>query len=198
MAQQLVREGDHVGLLVMLETAPPNVNQKQSWSATAAKYSIENLLENVKDFVNHSPHERLAMLKQKGKRLTEKFKGKIAPPVRDEKSVELKDVLDLSNYPRDYIKYAQTHWHALTEYKPRPYPGEITLFRAKKQSLSSFNHTLCWDSLVEDRVNVTVIPGTHESMLQEPNVQIIASKLRTLLDHAHAKHNSVREFAGAA
>ncbi|MGN6386753.1 MAG: hypothetical protein ACTHMT_10995, partial [Verrucomicrobiota bacterium] len=71
----------------------------------------------------------------------------------------------------------------------KPYSGEITLFRAKKQGLSNFNHTLSWDALVEDRVSVTVIPGTHESMLQEPNVQIIAAKLRALLDDAYAKYH---------
>jgi amino acid adenylation domain-containing protein len=190
MAQHLTQLGEPVGLLVMLETAPPNINQKQSWSATAAKYSIENIVENVKDFVHHSPQEKLALLKQKGKRLGQKFRGKIAPAAGPtEKSPDLKDVLDLSHYPKDYVLYAQTHWQALTHYQPRPYSGEITLFRAKKQGLSNFNHTLCWDALVEDRVSVTVIPGTHESMLQEPNVQIIAAKLRALLDDAYAKYH---------
>ena len=198
MAQHLERDGEKAGLLVMLETAPPNINQKQSWSATAAKYSIENIVENVKDFVQHSPQEKLAMLKQKGKRLGQKFKGKIASPQTGEKSIELKDVMDLSHYPKDYVLYAQTHWQALTQYRPQPYPGEITLFRAKKQGLSNFNHTLSWDALVEDRVSVTVIPGTHESMLQEPNVQIIAAKLRGLLDEAHAKYNTQPEAELAA
>jgi thioesterase domain-containing protein len=193
MAQCLVQEGEPVGLLVMLETAPPNINLKQSWSATAAKYSIENLIENVKDFVQHSPTERMALLKQKSRRLTRKFAAKKSTDSGEDKSTELKDVLDLSNYPKDYILYAQTHWQALTKYQPQPYPGEITLFRAKKQSLSNFNHTLCWDALVGDRVTVTVIPGTHESMLKEPNVQIIAAKIRALLDESHAQSHANSE-----
>ena len=40
MAQHLSNAGQEVGLLVMLETAPPNINQKQSWSATATKYRL--------------------------------------------------------------------------------------------------------------------------------------------------------------
>ena len=94
----------------------------------------------------------------------------------------LNQVIDLSTYPEGYVTYAETHWNALTDYHPEPYAGEITLFRAKKQGLSNFNHTLGWDALAEERVNVTVIPGTHESMLQEPNVQIVATKLRALLE----------------
>lgn len=183
MAQQLTAVGEKVGLLVMLESSPPNVNHKQNWSATAAKYSLENIVENVKDFVHVSPDQKLALLKNKSRKLTEKFKKKIAP-TQESAPVALNQILDLSTYPEGYVTYAETHWEALTHYHPKPYGGEITLFRAKKQGLSNFNHTLSWDALAGDRVNVTVIPGTHESMLQEPSVQIVAAKLRALLEGA--------------
>ncbi|HTG43499.1 MAG TPA: amino acid adenylation domain-containing protein, partial [Verrucomicrobiae bacterium] len=143
MAHQLAAAGEEIGLLVMLETAPPNVSSKQAWSATAAKYSIENLVENVKDFVNHSPQQRLEMLRSKGKKLKQKLRGKMASASPDDSTaVQLKDVIDLKNYPDGYVKYAETHWQALTDYQPQSYPGEIVLFRAKKQGLSNFNHTL--------------------------------------------------------
>jgi amino acid adenylation domain-containing protein len=185
IAQQLNAAGQKVGLLVMLESSPPNVNHKQSWSATAAKYSIQNLVENVKDFVNESPGKKMTLLKSKGKRLKEKVQQRLGPAPED-KAPELNQILDLSTYPEGYVKYAETHWHALSEYHPAPYPGEITLFRAKKQGLTNFNHTLGWDALAGDRVHVTVIPGAHESMLHEPNVQIVAAKLRELLDRSMA------------
>lgn len=185
MAQQLTAAGEEIGLLVMLESSPPNVSHKQSWSATAAKYSFENLVENVKDFVNHSPQQRMAMLKNKSKRLKQKFRGKMGATQEEPKAVDLKDVIDLTQYPEGYVKYAETHWQALTQYQPKPFSGDLVLFRAKKQGLSNFTHTLGWDTLVGDRVNVTVIPGTHESMLQEPSVQIVATKLRGLLNRAH-------------
>jgi thioesterase domain-containing protein/acyl carrier protein len=185
IAQQLTALGEKVGLLVMLESSPPNVSHKQSWSATAAKYSFENLVENVKGFVSESPEKRLTMLKSKGKRLMEKFKKRLGATAKSNESGALNQILDLSTYPEGYVKYAETHWQALTQYQPKPYGGEITLFRAKKQALSNFTHTLGWEALAEDRVHVTVIPGTHESMLQEPNVQIVAAKLRGLLDAAN-------------
>jgi amino acid adenylation domain-containing protein len=189
MAQQLTAAGEEVGLLVMLESSPPNVNHKQSWSATAAKYSIENIVENVKDFVQVSPEEKLAMLKTKSRKLTERFRKKIVP-VQGSEPVALSQILDLSTYPEGYVTYAETHWEALTHYYPQPYRGEITLFRAKKQGLSNFNHALSWDALAGERVNVTVVPGTHESMLQEPNVQIVAAKLRGLLEAARTKQQA--------
>jgi amino acid adenylation domain-containing protein len=189
MAQQLTKAGEQVGLLVMLESSPPNISPKQEWSATAAKYSLENIVENVKDFVNVSHEQRLALLKTKGKRLTQKFKKRIAS-AEEGTAVALNQILDLSTYPEGYVTYAETHWDALTHYHPQSYDGEITLFRAKKQGLSNFNHSLGWDALVGDRVNVTVVPGTHESMLQEPNVQIVAAKLRSLLEAAAGKYRS--------
>lgn len=183
MAQQLTAAGEKVGLLVMLESSPPNLHHKQSWSATAAKYSLENIVENVKDFVHVSHEQRMAMLKTKSKRLGQKFK-KTMGAAQESTPVALNQILDLSTYPEGYVTYAETHWDALTHYHPSPYPGEITLFRAKKQGLTKFNHMMGWDALAEDRVHVTVIPGTHESMLQEPNVQIVAARLRNLLEAA--------------
>ncbi|HVK57389.1 MAG TPA: amino acid adenylation domain-containing protein, partial [Candidatus Kapabacteria bacterium] len=196
MAQQLTAKGEKVALLVMLESSPPNVNHKQSWSTTAAKYSLENFVENVKDFVHISPEQKLAMLKNKSRRLTEKLKKRIAP-AQESEPVALNQILDLSTYPEGYVTYAQTHWDALTHYHPQPYSGEITLFRAKKQGFSNFNHTLNWDAL-SGVVNVTVIPGDHESMLQEPNVQIVAAKLRSLLDTAAQQQPASYEMAEIA
>jgi amino acid adenylation domain-containing protein len=181
MARQLRIEGEEIGLLVMLESAPPNVDQKHSWSATAAKYSLENFVENLKDFVGNEG--RMALLRNKGKRLTKRIKRSLAGE-DEEKPVVLGEVLDLTAYPEGYVHYAETHWAALTKYHPPAYGGNLVLFRAKKQGLSNFAHTLGWDALVEDRVHVTVIPGTHESMLQEPNVQIVAAKLRQFLNDA--------------
>ena len=191
MAQQLTAAGEKVGLLVMLESSPPNTCHKQEWTATAAKYSIENIVENVKDFVNVSSDQKLAMLKTKGKKLKQKFKKRVAPS-QESAPVGLNQILDLSTYPEGYVTYAETHWNALTHYHPQAYSGEITLFRAKKQGLSNFNHTLGWDALAGERVNVTVVPGTHESMLQEPNVQIVASQLRELLQQAAEKFKPIQ------
>ncbi|HEX7859903.1 MAG TPA: amino acid adenylation domain-containing protein [Verrucomicrobiae bacterium] len=187
MAQQLTAAGEKIGLLVMLESSPPNVNHKQSWSATAAKYSLENIVENVKAFAHGSSEQKLALLKTRGKKLAQKFKKKIAPDQENGAAVALNQILDLSTYPEGYVTYAETHWDALTHYHPQPYSGEITLFRAKKQGLSNFNHALSWDVLAGNRVSVTVVPGTHESMLQEPNVQIVAARLRGLLEEAAKK-----------
>ncbi|MDX1953726.1 MAG: thioesterase domain-containing protein, partial [Verrucomicrobiota bacterium] len=183
MATQLVEQGEKVGMLILLESSPPKtVDANAGFNANAALYSIENLYENLKDFVHQDASSQLAALKQKSQQWRKRIQNKLAP---QQEKPQLKEVIDMSHYPKDYVKYAETHWEAINHFVPRPFPGQIHLFRARKQPLRSFNPTFGWEQLVEDRVHVTVIPGTHESMLQEPNVQVLANKLNQLLAQSH-------------
>jgi len=100
----------------------------------------------------------------------------------------------MSDYPKDYIRYAQVHWQALQAYKPQPFSGHITLFRARKQPLLCLDPTLGWAALAQQGVAVNVIPGTHEKMLAEPNVQILAAELKLCLVEAQSP---TAELAGA-
>jgi hypothetical protein len=43
---------------------------------------------------------------------------------------------------------------------------------------------LGWADLAQDGVAVNVIPGTHEKMLEEPNVHILANELKACLAEA--------------
>lgn len=184
MACQLIKQGDEIAVLAVLESAPPNLENRQGMSATNAVRSLENLFENVKDFVHHKPEEQLQMLKRKTKKLKAKLLGQPAQSATTQEAPapKLSEVLDMTNYPKDYVLYAETHWGALTKFHPSEFPGDIHVFRARKQGLSNFSHTLGWDALVKGEVVVDVIPGTHESMLQEPNVQILAAQLRSYLE----------------
>ncbi|MGV3772896.1 MAG: non-ribosomal peptide synthetase [Verrucomicrobiales bacterium] len=202
IAQQLTAQGDKVGRLILLESSPANIDPKNLKRSSNAFDRFENLMVNVKDFVSQSPEQQVAALKQKGKKLKNRLKSKLG--VHDENSgqeIALKDMIDMTNYPKDYVKYAETHWQALTHYQPHQYPGYIHLFRAKKQSVSHFSHTLGWDSLVDDRLSVTVIPGNHDTMLQEPNVQILAAHLQEILAEAYQEQQtttkSMRELVTA-
>ncbi|NDJ18218.1 non-ribosomal peptide synthetase [Myxacorys almedinensis] len=78
--------------------------------------------------------------------------------------------------------------------------GEILLFRATQKS-NVFDGTLVddtpyvelysdplfgWGKRVSEKVQVYDIPGGHSSMLQEPNVQVIAEKIQAYFDTAIA------------
>jgi aspartate racemase len=96
----------------------------------------------------------------------------------------LAELIDLSVYPKDYLRYAQAHWQALRTYRPQPYSGRITLFRTRKQPILCLDSTLGWGQFAKAGVATNIMPGTHEKMLAEPNVQVLASELKACLAEA--------------
>lgn len=171
MARQLTASGEKVGLLAILESSPPNLEHIHRDAA----YSIENVYENLRDFVSHPAGEQIEMVRKKAQKLKNVLRRKKAT---DEKPAALNELIDMSKYPKDYVKYAETHWKALESYKPGAFSGTIHLFRARKQPLRSVDPSLGWNTVAPGRVKITVVPGTHESMVQDPNVQILAAKLK--------------------
>jgi hypothetical protein len=64
----------------------------------------------------------------------------------------------------------------------------VTLFRARTRPL--FRHhgrDLGWKALAGGGLDIVTIPGNHETILQEPNVRILADCLLTHLCKAHGE-----------
>jgi len=66
----------------------------------------------------------------------------------DGRRLDVDTVVDLSPYPEDQRRLWEAHIHALVQYQPRPYPGEVTLFRSPgHQLLCSFDEEYGWGEL---------------------------------------------------
>ena len=72
---------------------------------------------------------------------------------------------------------------AAREYRPRPYPGHVMLFRSAIQSVGPYHDAKQgWGHLVGDGLEICEMPGDHEDMFREPYVQLLAKELdRALL-----------------
>lgn len=70
-------------------------------------------------------------------------------------------------------------WH---RYRPRVYPGQVTLVRSTDYGAKQEWHVATWSNLAASGVRVLVVPGGHLSFLQEPYVGAVAAQLRTCLD----------------
>jgi amino acid adenylation domain-containing protein len=173
MARQLIEAGEKVSLLAILESGPPNLGKIHRDAA----YSLENVYENLRDFVAHPAGEKVEMVRRKARKLRDKLIARRQENT-EEKPAALNDFIDMSKYPKDYVKYAETHWKALESYRPIPFKGTISLFRARKQPLRSADPSLGWNTLAPGRVRITVVPGNHESMVQDPNVHVLAAKIQ--------------------
>jgi hypothetical protein len=58
---------------------------------------------------------------------------------------------------------------------PRPF------FRARKQPLSLYEPALGWTQFAKEGVRVNIVAGTHETILEEPIVQVLAQELKICL-----------------
>jgi thioesterase domain-containing protein/acyl carrier protein len=68
-------------------------------------------------------------------------------------------------------------------YRPTAYPGSITLFRAKQEYPEEFQPAadLGWSELATGKVEVYEVPGKHDTMMHEPQVQVLAEQVKVCL-----------------
>src|SRR5665213_3604663 len=69
------------------------------------------------------------------------------------------------------------------DYQWHPYPGEIVLFRASEAPrLPDESDSLGWQKIAFRGAKVEFVPGDHESMFQEPHLQVFGQKLRAAME----------------
>jgi thioesterase domain-containing protein/NAD(P)-dependent dehydrogenase (short-subunit alcohol dehydrogenase family) len=95
-------------------------------------------------------------------------------------------------FPRRYrYESIQDSWMVAEErYRPTPTDGRATLFRAREESALSLwtavevDEFHGWQRYLEGGVTVELCPGNHSTMCEEPNVRVLAQKLRLAIDTA--------------
>jgi thioesterase domain-containing protein len=86
---------------------------------------------------------------------------------------------------RRLLHVFKTAVRAYRSYRPRPYPGPVTLFRAAGAEFDpSLGRDLGWGRLTPAPVEVHELPGGHVTLMAEPNVAVLAACLRACLDVA--------------
>jgi thioesterase domain-containing protein/acyl carrier protein len=81
------------------------------------------------------------------------------------------------------------HWltqeflKASARYRPRRYPGRVSVFRARDLAapVPGVGPDLGWRDLADGGVGVYEVPGDHHSLTREPNVQVLAALLEACL-----------------
>jgi aspartate racemase len=74
---------------------------------------------------------------------------------------------------------------AASQYRPRPYAGRLAVFRTHPEMGTPIDDdTLGWTSLVLGKIDVYEVPGGHDDLTAQPNVQVLAQKLTRALERA--------------
>ena len=82
----------------------------------------------------------------------------------------------------EYIHERRDHEKVNQNYSIRPYPGQISFFRASDDIDSKSE----WQRLAQLGLSIYDVPGDHLEILQEPHVRVLAEKLQSiLLDNQH-------------
>ena len=77
------------------------------------------------------------------------------------------------------------HVQAALSYRPQPYSGRVTLFRATKQPLDIVpDQTMGWGPLLNGRLDIHEIPAHHQNIMIEPRVSLLAQQLAACVDRA--------------
>jgi thioesterase domain-containing protein len=74
-------------------------------------------------------------------------------------------------------KGLQRHFQALGDYKPEPYPGEMTLFRASLSRWLPYGRIGSFKEMAHGGLHVHVIPGNHHTFIRHPHVVELAAHL---------------------
>jgi thioesterase domain-containing protein len=188
MARQLRAQGQAVAALVLLDPprptpAPPQVNPSASVVIRFARdfgldLDVGASSREADQVWRLNPDEQLSYV------LAQAQAAKLVAS----------DV-DLDQLRRHLLVFI-TNGEARRSYTPQTYPGRVTLLRAAERA-DSFDPILGWDSLAAGGVKVYTVPGDHYTLLKEPNVQVLAERLRTCLDEILSDPSSLPKPLGS-
>ena len=191
MAQQLKAQGQEVALLAMINAMPPNasldtIRPNVLWALRFTR----NTWYWFRYFCQWTPEQRRTFVQRKlravRKRLMHFLHRKRPGNESPTTARDAEDEVDLSLYPEEQQKLWEAHLRASAQYHPRPYDGHITVLRTRFHPfLCSFDPTFGWGEFAQGGVTTKIVPGAHESILDEPYALTAAKALDEELQKAY-------------
>jgi len=183
MAQQLKREGQEVGLLLLVDAPSPAFAQKvvDTDDATLLTILANQLTRSTMS------HEEMRMLVEDLRRLnSEEQLQHLLQYFVETRSGDGYDAEYALEFLRRQLRVFRSRENVSHRYEPRFYHGRITLFRPSEEpeELKRLDPTKGWGELSSAPVDIHRVPGNHQTMGLEPNVSGLAEKLRERLEHS--------------
>jgi thioesterase domain-containing protein len=179
IANQLRTKGEHVELLGMLDSRQRDcvlVAQHNDSVRVQVDRRIARFLGNLSDL---SLRERVEYLRKK---LFTRTLRRI---------YSLAVALGFRSVPSFMKSTDDITWVAAMNYQPLPWSGHVTLFRTTVQPDPRLPLDLGWGPLASGGVEVVELPGDHDLVFREPNIQVLAAELRACLERSEAVRSGV-------
>jgi thioesterase domain-containing protein/acyl carrier protein len=190
MAQQLHAQGEAVPFLAILDHTPPPVRYRRfTWSLRLPVDLVLNAARwLVEDIWNAGRGSRLAALRGRLAVAMAQLRGALRARGPATGRTDAEEILGHQGLPDSFREGMALRYQALREYQPKPYPGRVTLFRARVRPLLRLHgRDLGWARLAGGGLDVIDIPGNHQTLLTAPHVTRASQALLARLCRAQAQ-----------
>jgi aspartate racemase len=180
IAQQLRAAGQEVGLLALLDTWPPT-------PGSSPRMPLGPRGAALLEFVTGRVRLSLQGLRQaRGRDRVHYLRERMATLAT---RVLRRDLLRANRSELDYGTVSQANLLAFQRYELRAYAGAVVLFRAEDRPVAEGDDpSPVWRQLATGDFEVHAIPAADSGlMLVEPNVGVLAKKLRECLGRAQGR-----------
>jgi thioesterase domain-containing protein len=172
MAHQLRAAGEEVALLGMIDSKSKDYEEELA-QMTTVQTKINRRVNRFRGNTGTLPwNARLKYISEKVSTRAIRFACMAAAAMH----IKRVPAFMRSAYDINYV--------AVQNYKLRPYDGRLVLFRASYQGHEEGEYDLGWGSIFRQGVEIHDLPGDHERIFLEPNIDQLADSLRESLARA--------------
>ena len=177
MACRLAARGRPVGLVAALDDGPGLCPWLSGWETFRPWRMAANLPRWVERTVRQvGPRQ---MLRELGRRFGNRLRGRAGG---------VHEVVDPRRYLPSHRPVLESHYRLARAYRPGPYPGKVWVFRARIQPMwGGPAAELGWGPLAGGGVDVTTVPGDHETIVTDEGAPGLAAALDRALAAAETR-----------
>jgi thioesterase domain-containing protein/uncharacterized protein YbdZ (MbtH family) len=191
MAQQILARGERVAFLAVIDqesNAPGGPGRRRGPAAVAG------FLRNLPFWVWYD------LFRTRPRAMLTRVRVKLRALVPGRRTADDPGLLfDADRVPADWLALVGRNYRAWLDYAPRPYPGPVTLIKARARPFfRPLPRDLGWGRLAEGGVDVITVPGAHDNMLTEPYVRSLARILDERIGAARVVRGADADPSGAA
>jgi thioesterase domain-containing protein/acyl carrier protein len=196
MAQQLVAQGQTVGLLALFDTYGPGYPRYMP-GMSPLRIRYQRFLERVDLHAGNL----LAARGLRAKLSYLRSRARVAARSISYLKKLKKNVFNpmFRPFPVTLRKLEKASRKATVRYQPKPYPGRVTLFCASKQPAGIYpDPELGWSAIAGGGVEIHEVPGRHGALVNEPRIGPLAQQLARCLEAAYrlAANSSISSGGG--
>jgi thioesterase domain-containing protein len=179
MAIQLTAQGQKTELLALLDAGPWGA-EEQLGKAESLRLKYLSLAARIRhNFLTllFLPwQEKITYFRKKKKTFKRRLKS------RQWQKKYIQALREGHGLPPGIQNVKEANFMAAPNYRPRPYAGHVTVFRASEKILNlSSDPKAGWKHLALGGVTIHEVPGNHLSLVEEPHVRVLVEKLRACL-----------------